>query len=143
MSSGPKLLAMRPYTITRQLARSVAQLFITRDLDLSSDRFQSAFQSPLNVRFPGRHTRGRDIVNKRVGTVGFDENFIGMHGPIVRAVLEQAARSQKNECQNESDHYVVVQSAARMRPQNVALEGLSEGQISLHCRGLSVEPEAK
>ena len=48
-----------------------------------------------------------------------------MQRKVIRAVLEDAARRKKDEGKDHGDHDVVMESAARMRPQDVALDSLT------------------
>ena len=56
-----------------------------------------------------------------------------MQRKVIGAVLEEAVWSKKDEREDHRDHYVVVQTAAWMRPQDVTLNRLSESQrVSPH-----------
>jgi len=62
-----------------------------------------------------------------------------MQAQIVGAVLEDTVRGKKDEGEDDSDHHVVVKSAARVCPQNVALDGLT-GSQEMFPLWISVEP---
>jgi hypothetical protein len=122
---------MRPDTIPSDLSRIVTQRFVTRDLDRSRDRIQRLLKSLLRIRFAGGNSRSIQFVDECIRAVSAHNDLVGMQAQIIRAVLEDVARSKKDEGKNDRDHHVVMQAAAWMSPQNVALDGLTEIQEKL------------
>lgn len=45
-----------------------------------------------------------------------------MLGPVIRAVFEYAAGSKKDKGEDDRDHHVVVETTARMSPQDVTFQ---------------------
>lgn len=128
-----KLLTMGPNAIPVDLPGIVSQRFVTSDLNVTCDSIQRFLERLLSIRVAG-YARGTHFVNKCTRSIGAHNDFVGMQTQIIRAVLKDVAGSQEDEGENDCDHHVVMQAAARMRPENVALDGLTEIQeSSLNC----------
>ena len=119
---------MGPDAVSSNLPGIVSQRFVARDLNAACDWVQSLLKRLLHVGFAGRNARGAQFVYKGVGTVGPNDNFVGMQAQIIRAVFEDVTRREKDESEDDGNHHVVMQSPARMRPEDVALDGLTETQ---------------
>jgi len=119
---------MRPDAVSRDLSGIVSQRLVARDLNIPCDWSQGLLKRLLGIRFARSDARGVQFVHKGTGTVSPNNNFVGMQSQIIRAVLEHAAWSKKDEGKNYGDHHVVMQSAAWVRPEDVALDGLTETQ---------------
>src|SRR5581483_8243886 len=122
---------MRPYTITHELAGSVAQLGVSGHLDASDHWHEHPLQRRTYVAFIRGNRYGIKFAYKTVGPILLNNNFAGMKETRVWSVFEDAARSEKNKGKNDRDHYVVVNPATRMSPQNVAFQRLPDLQRCL------------
>src|SRR5436853_4401009 len=119
---------MGPDTIASDLPRVIPQSFVARDLDLPSNRLQRCLEPLLCLKVIGIAARRVQLIHKVIGAIRAHNNFVAMQAKGVRAVFEDTSRGKKDEGENDRDHHVVMQSAARMCPQNVALDGLAEFQ---------------
>lgn len=119
---------MGPDAVSSDLPGIVSQRLVARDLNVACDWIQSLLERLLRVRFVGSNARSVQFVHKRVGTIGPNDDFVGMQSQIIRAVFEDVARSKKNEGEDDGNHHVVMQPAAWMRPEDIALDGLTESQ---------------
>lgn len=119
---------MGPDAVSRDLPGIVSQRFVASDLNIPCDWTQGLLKRLLRIGFARGDPRGVQFVHKRIGTVSPYNNFVRMQAQIIRAVFEDVARSKKDEGEDDGHHHVVMQSAAWVRPEDVALDGLTESQ---------------
>ena len=119
---------MGPDTIASDLPRVIPQSFVARDVDLPGNRLQRCLEPLLCLKVIGIAARRVQLIHKVIGAIRAHNNLVAMQAKGVRAVFEDASRGKKDESENDRDHHVVMQSAARMCPQDVALDGLAEFQ---------------
>src|SRR5581483_6046754 len=122
---------MGPYTITRELAGSVAQLRVSRHFDASNHRQERPLKRPRYIAFIWSNRPGGKFAHKTVRPMLLNDDFAGMQRTRIGAVLEDTARSKKNKRENDRDHHVVMDPATRMCPQDVAFQRLSDRQTCL------------
>lgn len=124
---------MSPDAIPVDLPGIVPQRLVTSDLNVSRYLIQRFLERLLRIGVAG-YAGGTHFIDKCTRTVGAYNDFVGMQTQVIRAVLKDRAGRKEDEGENDCDHHVVVQSAAWMRPENVALDGLTEIQESfLNC----------
>jgi len=119
---------MRPDAITCDLAGTIAQGFVARDLNAAGYGSQDFLESLLRIGFGGGNAGSIQFVHKSIRAVRPHNNLVGMQPQIIRAVFEDTAWRKKDEGKDYGNHHVVMKSAARVRPQNVALDGLKGTQ---------------
>src|SRR5215468_4664989 len=118
---------MGPDAIPVDLPGIVSQRLVTSDLNVACYLIQRLLERLLRIGVAG-YAGGTHFVDKCTRTVGAHNDFVGMQAQIIGAVLENAARSKKDEGKNDGDHHIVMQAAAWMRPEDVTLDGLTEIQ---------------
>src|SRR5271166_98370 len=118
---------MSPDFVGNYLVFTVAHGFVPVNRNLASDRFDDALQRFANVGVAVRFHRGGVHLIEEAVIHLLHHDLSLTRRTLLRFVAKvDPKRSKKNEGQDDSDHYVVVDATARIRPPDVAFDGLGE-----------------
>src|SRR5271166_3894379 len=121
------LLSVPPHLVRYYSVFAITHGLVAVDRDLPCDRLDDAQQRFTNVgvavRFYGRRVH---LIEEAVVHL-FDHDLSLTRRTLLRFVTKvDPQRRQKNEGEDDRDHHVVVDAAARIRPPDVAFDGLGD-----------------
>src|SRR5215472_16585015 len=131
--------ATYPNFVGDHVVIAVALRFVMVNGDVSPDRLDDPQQRLTSFGVAARLHCGRiHLVEEFVALLLYDDLSL-MRRPFLGFVAEiEPERREENESQDDCDHYIVVDAAARIRPPEMALEGLSKlAHGCIKCREMA------
>jgi hypothetical protein len=127
------LLTVRPDFISRYFAAGVLERVVVVHNHGAGDALNDGFEP--GVQCAALHLVGRNDIGEATASISADKDFSGCKIPRHRmiAVVPQMRRDE-DKGKDQRDHYIVMEAATLVRPEEIAFENTAHTQLCLSHR---------